>query len=130
MILIDTSALFACLDRADAEHGRAVATFDELSEADDLVTHTYVVVETASLVQRRLGSGSTRALFDDLLPAVQTLGVDDAVHHAAVAALIASGSRSVSLVDWTSFEVMRRLGIEEAFAFDEDFARQGFAVRP
>jgi predicted nucleic acid-binding protein len=25
---------------------------------------------------------------------------------------------------------MRRLGIEEAFAFDEDFARQGFAVRP
>jgi predicted nucleic acid-binding protein len=36
----------------------------------------------------------------------------------------------VSLVDWTSFELMRRQGIERAFALDADFDRQGFATVP
>jgi predicted nucleic acid-binding protein len=38
--------------------------------------------------------------------------------------------RRTSLVDWVSFEVMRRRGIETAFAFDRDFATAGFAVVP
>lgn len=33
-------------------------------------------------------------------------------------------------VDLVSFEVMRRLGIDEAFAFDDDFAAAGFRVLP
>jgi predicted nucleic acid-binding protein len=36
----------------------------------------------------------------------------------------------MTLVDLVSFEVMRRLQIETAFAFDRDFARQGFALVP
>jgi predicted nucleic acid-binding protein len=42
-----------------------------------------------------------------------------------VAALLAAATSDVSLVDWTSFELMRRKGIETALAFD-DFERQGF----
>ena len=34
--------------------------------------------------------------------------------------MLAAGVRDVSLVDWTSFELMRRLGVAEAFAFDDD----------
>ena len=36
--------------------------------------------------------------------------------------------RDVSLVDWTSFELMRELGVVQAFAFDDDFASQGFSA--
>jgi predicted nucleic acid-binding protein len=36
--------------------------------------------------------------------------------------------RQVSLVDWTSFVLMRRRGTSEAFAFDDDFTRQGFTL--
>jgi predicted nucleic acid-binding protein len=57
------------------------------------------------------------------------LPADEALHAAATAALLAAGLREVSLVDWTSFELMRRLGATQAFAFD-DFARQGFATLP
>jgi predicted nucleic acid-binding protein len=39
-----------------------------------------------------------------------------------------SASNRVSLVDHTSFIVMRSLGISRAFAFDDDFAREGFAL--
>ena len=128
--LVDTSGLYACLDGGDAHHEIATETFVELTKAGALVTHSYVVLESAALVQRRFGIEPLRALLDDLLPAIETIYVDESIHQAAVAALIASRSRDVSLVDWTSFEVMRRLGIEQAFAFNDDFAAQGFGVLP
>jgi predicted nucleic acid-binding protein len=44
--------------------------------------------------------------------------------------MLAAVRRDVSLVDWVSFEVMRRSGIGTAFAFDRDFRRHGFATIP
>ena len=55
--------------------------------------------------------------------------VSDRERQAAVSSLLA-GSMKVSLVDWTSFEVMRAEGMREAFAFDEDFRKQGFMRVP
>lgn len=129
-VLVDTSALYAVLDRDDDNHPAAAETFVGLLERAVLVTHSYVVVETAALVQRRLGVEAVRVLADDVLPAFELVYVDDSLHQAAVAALLASGTREVSLVDWTSFELMRRRGILDAFAFDDDFRRQGFGLLP
>lgn len=129
-VLVDTSALYAVLDRDDACHRAAAEAFGALLVDSQLVTHSYVVVETTALVQRRLGVDAVRALTDDLLPAFEIVFVDESLHAAAVAALLAAGSREVSLVDWTSFELMRRRGMVEAFAFDDDFARQGFTLVP
>ena len=49
---------------------------------------------------------------------------------APLAARLAAGHRSLSLVDCTSFEIMRRHGLGEALTLDRDFARQGFRVTP
>jgi predicted nucleic acid-binding protein len=43
---------------------------------------------------------------------------------------LTSARRRLSLVDCTSFEVMRRLGITSAFAIDRHFVEQGFEVLP
>jgi len=40
--------------------------------------------------------------------------------------LISANLRKLSLVDCTSFVLMRRLGVETAFAFDQHFVEQGF----
>ncbi len=127
---VDTSALYAVLDRDDANHASAAAMFSTLLDRDTLVTHSYVVVETSALVQRRLGTEALRALHDDVLPALELSFVDESLHGAAVSAMLASGKRGVSLVDWASFELMRRLGVREAFAFDDDFVQQGFSLLP
>lgn len=129
-VFVDTSALYALLDRDDENHPAAAEAFSALLDREALLTHGYVVVETTALVQRRLGMEAVRALVDDVLPAFELVFVDEPLHQAAVAALLASGARDVSLVDWTSFELMRWLGVGKAFAFDEDFARQGFDVLP
>ena len=131
MILVDTAAFYALLDRTDPSHPAALAAFEGLRAADaTLVTHEYVLVETTALVQRRLGMHAVRSLVDGLLPLVEVVWIDAALHAEAREALLAAGSRDISLVDRTSFLVMRRLGIDQAFTFDSDFTAEGFEVLP
>ncbi len=130
-VLVDTSAFFALLDTDDRRRGQAVRTLADLrASGTSLLTHEYVVVETISLVQRRLGMDVLRSFVDDLLPLVDVEWVDPALHAEAREAMLAGGQRGVSFVDWTSFLVMRRRGIGTAFAFDDDFAAQGFSTLP
>ena len=131
MTLVDTSAFYAYLDARDRNHPSARMTLTELIEArDDLVTHNYVVVESSALIQRRLGAEAVRVFLDDILPAVRIHWIDESTHRLATAAMVASLNRGISLVDWTSFAVIRELSIDQAFAFDADFGAQGFQLIP
>jgi predicted nucleic acid-binding protein len=124
---VDTSALYALLDRDDACHAEAAYVWRSLLQRDArLVTTNYVVVESVALVQRRLGLEAVRTLLDDVLPVVHVVWVDERLHDAGCTALLAAARPQVSLVDWTSFEFMRRNGLRNAFAFDDDFWALGF----
>jgi len=65
---VDTSALYALLVRDDPNHGAASGALGGLRERGPLVTHSYVVVETAALVQHRFGVSAVRSLVDLLGP--------------------------------------------------------------
>lgn len=131
MILVDTAALYSLIDAADPNHGRAAAALEGIAASgESLLTHDYILVEATALVQRRLGMGAVRRLVDDLLPLIEVLWIDADVHTEAREAMLAAGRRTVSLVDWTSFLVMRRHGVRRAFTFDADFALEGFEVVP
>jgi predicted nucleic acid-binding protein len=127
---VDTSALYALLDEDDQNHLAAAAWLTTADPAEVLVTHSYVVVEAAALVQRRLGAAAVRTLFDAFIPAMSIMYVDEVLHSRAVAAFLAGLRRHVSFVDWVSFQLMRDAGLDRAFAFDSDFAREGFVAVP
>ena len=130
-LFVDTSALLAYLDADQPRHADVVEAWNTaMAKEQTFVTSNYVLVETCALVQRRLGLQALRALADILLPLFLTLWVDEELHAAAVAALFTAGRRGLSLVDCTSFEIMRRHGISEVLALDNDFARQGFSLLP
>lgn len=94
------------------------------------MTHSYVIVETSALVQRRLGREALREFHQDISPVLSIVEVDAAARDAAVAALLAALPTRTSLVDYVSFEVMRDRGIRRAFAFDPDFVSAGFETVP
>ena len=132
-VFVDTSALLAVLAADDEHHAAAAAAWlrllDEIDVGDSRgVTHYGVVLETSALVQRRLGMAAARRLHDDLLAVLTVEWVDEALHTRAMAAMLAADRRDVSLVDWTSFELMRARGIEHALAFDSDFDERGFRL--
>jgi predicted nucleic acid-binding protein len=130
-VFVDTSALYATLDADDGQHETAATGWQQLLdglESGELaaVTHSSIIVETAALVQRRLGMAAVRTLLDDLLPLFDVVWVNADLHAQATTALLAANQRQISLVDWTSFAVMRQRAIDEAFTFDDDFAQRGF----
>lgn len=130
-LFVDTSALLAFLDADQPRHAEVIDTWDRaVAEGRALFTSNYVLVESFALVQRRLGLEALRALADILVPMLRPLWVDEELHAAGVASLFAARRRKLSLVDCTSFELMRRHGLNEALALDDDFARQGFRLLP
>ncbi|HEV8537190.1 MAG TPA: PIN domain-containing protein [Candidatus Limnocylindria bacterium] len=124
-VFVDTSALYALLDRDDRFHKAAAAAFSGMAD-EELVTDSYVLVETMALIQRRLGADAVRRFSHDFLPALSVVWIDEAAHTAGAAALLAALPTDVSLVDFVSFQVMRERDIAQAFAFDEDFRAAGF----
>ena len=130
-LFVDTSALLAFLDADQPRHTDVIDAWERIVLAERrLFTSNYVLVESFALVRRRLGIAALRALADVLVPMLRPLRIDEELHVAAVAALFAASRRRLSLVDCTSFELMRRHGLTEAFALDDDFARQGFRLVP
>ena len=128
-IFADTSALYALLDRSDRIHRAAVAAFDRIDrETSQLVTSSYVLLETVSLLQARLGLPAVRAWRDAFYPLLDVIWIDADLHTRGMVALTAASRLDISLTDWTSFEVMRTRQIARAFAFDRHFPAQGFRL--
>jgi len=128
-VFVDTSALFALLNSKDAMHRPASSAWTQSAQRrEDLITSNYVVVEAVALIGRRLGFPAVRAFHDDLVPLLNILWVEARLHQRAIAALLTAGMRDLSLVDCTSFEIMRQGRITTAFAYDNHFVQQGFAV--
>ncbi len=128
---VDTSAFYAVFDADDDEHPRASGAWTELvSSGEAPFTSNYVLVETLALLQSRLGIEAVRLFHDGVAPLLRVLWVDSTVHQQAVAAVLTAGRRRLSLVDCSSFVLMRRHGLDTAFAFDDHFAEQGLGVVP
>jgi predicted nucleic acid-binding protein len=126
-VFLDTSALLAVLDADDRVHAKARRVWaDLLGRGGGIISTSYVLVETFALAQHRLGIEAVRCLAEDILPIVRIHWVGEAEHRAGVTALLTAGRRELSLVDCVSFVVMRQLNLKKAFAFDRDFAAQGF----
>jgi predicted nucleic acid-binding protein len=129
-VLVDTSAIYALLDEDDRQHSAAANYFRAHAREAEHAVHNYVLVESIALVQHRLGVEAARRLIEAIQPAFDVIWVDEAMHDRAASRVLEDGKRRLSLVDHVSFEVMRRHGIDRAFAFDDDFSVNGFVTVP
>ncbi len=130
-IFVDTSAVIPVLDVTQLHSKAASVTWRRLvANGDQLVTTNYVALEALSLVQNRLGINAARDVADAILPLIEIVWIDEDIHDRAVAALFTAGKRNLSLVDCTSFEVMRLRGLRTAFTLDRHFVQQGFERIP
>jgi predicted nucleic acid-binding protein len=130
-IFVDTSAIYALISTEDQKIKMAVTTWESaLEQGNILFTNNYVLVECFALIQSRLGIEFARALQSNIVPFLQVDWIGEQQHINIVNDVFIANRRQLSLVDCSSFETMRRLGIEKVFSFDEHFREQGFEVIP
>ncbi|MEX1258955.1 MAG: PIN domain-containing protein [Gemmatimonadota bacterium] len=130
-VFVDTSALYALFDRDDRRHGEAAEVWSHLvAHYRPLITSNYVLVETTALLQRRIGLPAVHDLEDHILPFLTVRWITEPLHRRALVRLRKEDRREVSLVDYSSFELMESEAVGEAFALDEDFASAGFRLLP
>lgn len=124
MIFVDTGAWYALCDRSCIEHAAATRYAESVRER--LVTTDYIVAELLTLPRARRLHQEAIALGERLLTGRQALLVwvtPDDVRRAWK--LFQFRDKFWSFVDCVSFAVIERMGITEAFAFDDHFRQFG-----
>ena len=128
-VFADTSGLFALLVRNDLMHVRAQLNFAYFAQyRAELLTSSFVLVETAALLQRRVGLAAVHDFQSKIIPLLEIIWVDGAWYTRAIQRLFALNNRNISLVDCLSFEIMESREIAYAFSFDSHFPENGFTI--
>jgi predicted nucleic acid-binding protein len=123
-VLVDTSAVFALLDRSDVKHAAARSVLTELKQrrTSPLLTN-FIVAESHALALSRLGAEIARRwLLGNVWPIERVTEDDEAKARTIIARFT---DKAFSYTDAT---VMERLGLKVAFAFDPHFRQYGFQV--
>ena len=129
MIFTDTSGLFALLVKNDYMHVRAKLNFAYFAQHRvQLVTSSFVLVETAALLQRRVGLAAVHDFQSKIMPLLEMIWVNGDWYTRAIQRLFALNNRNISLVDCLSFEIMESREITHAFTFDKHFPENGFTI--
>ena len=131
IVFLDTSAIMAVLNVDDQNHALALPSWQAtLSQGDEIVCSNYILIETFALLQSRFGLEAVRLFQSDVLPVLTIFWVNETLHNQSMSALMAANRRKLSLVDCTSFEIIRQSGIPQVFCFDAHFQEQGFEIIP
>lgn len=133
MIFADTSFFVAGNDDRDWHHQTALELLRRFPERR-IVTTNHVRGETWTTLRRKLWHGRAVEFLDGVGKRgqrVEVVRVSEEIEEEALRWLRQHDEREYSFVDATSFAFMRARGIEEALAFDGDFAAAGFTeLRP
>jgi hypothetical protein len=133
VIFIDTGAFLARYVKHDQYHAEAFADWDQLArDGTRCFTSNLVLSETLTLLARRtdyrFAAERGRQLYSSSV--LEILRPDINHEIAAIFLFEKYADQQVSFCDCDSFVLMRRLGIPDAFAFDDHFSMAGFNVRP
>ena len=126
-ILVDTSAVYALLDRSDARHAAARAGLEDLRRRriEPLLTN-FIVAESHALLLARVGADIARRWVVENKWPVERIREDDEARAQAI--LVRFADTTFSYTDAASFAVMERVGLKTAFAFDPHFTQFGFQL--
>jgi predicted nucleic acid-binding protein len=128
-VFADTSALYAFVDKNDANHVVAREAVTRLARAGRRIVATdYIITEAINLANARGGAAVAIRVLDLIEQSagirVEWIGVDR--FDAAKAFFRKHSDHGYSFTDCTSFVVMRELRLTEALTTDHHFVEAGF----
>lgn len=131
MTFVDTSAFIALSISKDTFHGLALEWWKE-NVSSGVATSNFVVSETLGWIRYATGKKMAVEVGKLLLESsdITVFSVTKADEINAWNLFQKMEGKGLSFVDCTSFVIMRREKIKQAFAFDQDFVKAGFKMAP
>ena len=129
-LFVDTSAWFAFVNRKDPDHEPVRTILNSFHGR--LITSNFIFDETVSLCLYRLNHQAATAVGSVLTDPqeVDLIRITAKDEQNAWSLFCNRTDQSYSFTDCTSFELMRRLGLDTALTLDSDFSTEGFQVLP
>lgn len=121
-IFVDTSALFALINRSDVDHERAKCYLSSLSQDNaTLIISNFILSETYTLILYKIGRTPALNAVNGILKTCELERISEEDEQQAWRIINDFDDKDFSYVDVTTFAVMTRLGLTKAFSFDEHF---------
>jgi predicted nucleic acid-binding protein len=130
-VFVDTSAWIALINKSDVFHLKAKTVRDILvKDARQCLVTDFVVVEIANSLSRIPWRSSAIQLINSIYASknINVLEIDKNIYVEAWKLYSERMDKEWSLTDCTSFVVMNRNGIAEAFTNDRHFEQAGFKI--
>ena len=130
-LLVDTSALLALMVAKDQHHAAAVRLVESQPGTRFLLTNL-ILAEVVTRLRARASAERAADAGRRLLASTRydVVFADAAITERALDRMTQFSDKALSLTDCVSFEVMDRLAIPAAFAFDRDFRDCGYRMVP
>ena len=129
---VDTSVFYAFLDKSDKFHGEATELFRKArKEHYTLISSNFILAESHALILSKLGRKiASRWLFSiHKIVSIERITEEDEIKAKEI--IKTFEDKDFSYTDATSFAIMERLGLVDAWAVDIDFVQYGkFQVQP
>lgn len=135
-LFVDTSGWVSYFDRTDPLQRQIEAAIVQAGrQGRKLVTTTYIITELVALLSLSRYHISRLQLLDYVRrilndPGTEVIHIDEATFFEAWHLLEARPDKDWSLVDASSFVLMRRHGMAEALTTDHHFKQAGFILVP
>ena len=134
-LFIDTSGWAYYLDRQDPLHSSVVAIIQgTVIKRRHLITTNYIITELVALLSSRYHLPrqqlirAINAIKSDV--SVEVVYIDQSIDNEAWSLLESRLDKEWSLVDASSFTIMKRFGISQALTTDHHFSQAGFVRVP
>lgn len=136
-VLVDSWAWLGLYNESDSYHEVAVLAYNELLDAEYILVTTNVILAETYTNLRRWASPSIAIGFGRTIRSVVETGALEIARVTAEDEAAAweifekyADLRDLSFNDCTTFALMQRLGISEAFTGDKHFTIMGLVIHP
>jgi len=100
-VVVDTSAMYAVLNKNDQFHGQARSLLESLLNFEsELWITSYALVETIALVERRLGKPMVKRMLEAMKDALNVFFITPSFH-AKIQVRYLGEDTTLSFVDWS-----------------------------
>jgi predicted nucleic acid-binding protein len=126
-ILVDSDAFVGLLLEKDAHHERSARLFSEVaSQGASIVTNSFVIAETATVLSHRVGQELARIFLDEVVEQGRfpTVFVTEALQQQAIEIFRMQERRGTSMTDCVNVAIMQQLQISTIFSFDTFYSKR------